>query len=161
MEEYFILFTFTPHTHQYFLVLDGPVLLGHGHPAVEKAIEDQRKRGDCLAGPTERMVELAEVRSFLVHTVSLFFLFLLLIFSCCTMFHLHPARGDALLRFRVGTLRVTLLVSFWFPLCPFAIGAFSPRTGATPLRSPSAWLVSHCMDRTPCSTGTSPPLGEE
>ena len=37
------------------------MLLGHGHPEIERAIRDQRERGDCLAGPTERMVQLAEV----------------------------------------------------------------------------------------------------
>ena len=39
----------------------GPVLLGHRHPAVEAAIAAQRLRGDCLSGPTERMVELGEL----------------------------------------------------------------------------------------------------
>ena len=39
----------------------GPVLLGHCHPAVERAIAVQRESGDCLAGPTELMVELAEL----------------------------------------------------------------------------------------------------
>jgi glutamate-1-semialdehyde 2,1-aminomutase len=38
----------------------GPVLLGHQHPKIEEAIINQRKLGDCLAGPSERMVELAE-----------------------------------------------------------------------------------------------------
>lgn len=38
----------------------GPSLLGHKHPCVEAAIAEQRSRGDCLAGPTARMVELAE-----------------------------------------------------------------------------------------------------
>ena len=45
----------------------GPVVLGHKHPAVEAAVSDQMKRGDCLNGPTERMVELAER---LVHLVA-------------------------------------------------------------------------------------------
>ena len=44
----------------------GPVLLGHQHPIVETAIKLQREKGDCLAGPSERMVELAEL---LVRTV--------------------------------------------------------------------------------------------
>lgn len=38
----------------------GPILLGHKYPAVEEAVERQRQQGDCLNGPTERMVELAE-----------------------------------------------------------------------------------------------------
>ena len=38
----------------------GPVVLGHRHPAVEAAAHRQMQHGDCLNGPTERMVELAE-----------------------------------------------------------------------------------------------------
>lgn len=38
----------------------GPVVLGHRHPAVESAARRQMEQGDCLNGPTERMVELAE-----------------------------------------------------------------------------------------------------
>jgi glutamate-1-semialdehyde 2,1-aminomutase len=38
----------------------GPVVLGHHHPAVDDAVLRQMKLGDCLNGPTERMVELAE-----------------------------------------------------------------------------------------------------
>jgi glutamate-1-semialdehyde 2,1-aminomutase len=38
----------------------GPVVLGHRHPAVDDAVLRQIKQGDCLNGPTERMVELAE-----------------------------------------------------------------------------------------------------
>src|SRR5947208_7965309 len=38
----------------------GPVVLGHKHPAVEAAVHRQMEQGDCLNGPTERMVELAE-----------------------------------------------------------------------------------------------------
>jgi glutamate-1-semialdehyde 2,1-aminomutase len=44
----------------------GPVLLGHRHPVVDNAIKEQLAQGDCLAGPTPRMVELAEL---LVRTV--------------------------------------------------------------------------------------------
>ena len=39
----------------------GPNLLGHGHPAVAAAVARQRRDGDTLAGPTARMVELAEL----------------------------------------------------------------------------------------------------
>lgn len=38
----------------------GPIILGHKDPAVEEAAERQRREGDCLNGPSERMVELAE-----------------------------------------------------------------------------------------------------
>jgi len=38
----------------------GPVVLGHKHPAVTEAVLRQMAAGDCLNGPTERMVELAE-----------------------------------------------------------------------------------------------------
>lgn len=38
----------------------GPNLLGHHHPEVEEAAERQRRQGDCLNGPAEVMVELAE-----------------------------------------------------------------------------------------------------
>jgi glutamate-1-semialdehyde 2,1-aminomutase len=38
----------------------GPVVLGHRHPAVDAAVLRQIGQGDCLNGPTERMVELAE-----------------------------------------------------------------------------------------------------
>jgi len=39
----------------------GPNLLGHHHPEVEDAAERQRRDGDCLNGPGEVMVELAEL----------------------------------------------------------------------------------------------------
>lgn len=39
----------------------GPILLGHKHPAVEAAAAAQHELGDCLPGPSERMVELAEL----------------------------------------------------------------------------------------------------
>jgi glutamate-1-semialdehyde 2,1-aminomutase len=38
----------------------GPILLGHQHPEVQAAAEAQAARGDCLNGPGEVMVELAE-----------------------------------------------------------------------------------------------------
>jgi glutamate-1-semialdehyde 2,1-aminomutase len=38
----------------------GPIILGHKHPAVTEAVQQQMAAGDCLNGPTERMVELAE-----------------------------------------------------------------------------------------------------
>jgi len=38
----------------------GPVVLGHRHPAVDAAVRRQMELGDCLNGPSERMVELAE-----------------------------------------------------------------------------------------------------
>jgi glutamate-1-semialdehyde 2,1-aminomutase len=38
----------------------GPIVLGHAHPGVEAAVARQRALGDCLNGPTPRMVELAE-----------------------------------------------------------------------------------------------------
>lgn len=45
----------------------GPNVLGHHHPEVEEAAERQRRDGDCLNGPTESMVQLAEL---LVDTVA-------------------------------------------------------------------------------------------
>lgn len=39
----------------------GPNLLGHHHPEVEEAVDRQRRDGDCLNGPGEVMVELAEL----------------------------------------------------------------------------------------------------
>jgi len=38
----------------------GPIVLGHHHPAVNEAVQRQMAAGDCLNGPSERMVELAE-----------------------------------------------------------------------------------------------------
>lgn len=38
----------------------GPVIVGHRHPEVEEAAAAQAAKGDCLNGPTEQMVELAE-----------------------------------------------------------------------------------------------------
>lgn len=39
----------------------GPILLGHGHPAVEAAAAEQRAKGSALPGPGSCMVELAEL----------------------------------------------------------------------------------------------------
>lgn len=38
----------------------GPIVLGHGHPAVEAAVDAQRRAGDCFNGPGQAYVELAE-----------------------------------------------------------------------------------------------------
>lgn len=38
----------------------GPIILGHQHPQVTEAALRQAALGDCLNGPSERMVELAE-----------------------------------------------------------------------------------------------------
>ena len=38
----------------------GPNMLGHRHPEVEEAVQRQRSLGDCLNGPADVMVELAE-----------------------------------------------------------------------------------------------------
>ena len=38
----------------------GPIILGHRHPEVEEAAQRQMMQGDCLNGPSEAMVELAE-----------------------------------------------------------------------------------------------------
>jgi glutamate-1-semialdehyde 2,1-aminomutase len=39
----------------------GPNLLGHRHPEVEAAVERQKSFGDCMNGPAEVMVDLAEL----------------------------------------------------------------------------------------------------
>jgi glutamate-1-semialdehyde 2,1-aminomutase len=39
----------------------GPNILGYGDPDVEAAADSQRSMGDCLNGPSERLVELAEL----------------------------------------------------------------------------------------------------
>ncbi len=39
----------------------GPIILGHHHPEVEAAAQRQLGLGDCLNGPSEAMVELAEL----------------------------------------------------------------------------------------------------
>jgi len=38
----------------------GPMILGHAHPEVEAAVRTQLDAGDCLDGPTEHVVTLAE-----------------------------------------------------------------------------------------------------
>ena len=38
----------------------GPIVLGHNHPVVEAAAEEQRRKGNCFNGPTRLWVELAE-----------------------------------------------------------------------------------------------------
>jgi glutamate-1-semialdehyde 2,1-aminomutase len=38
----------------------GPIVLGHKNPAVTEAVQRQMAMGDCLNGPSGRMVELAE-----------------------------------------------------------------------------------------------------
>ncbi len=44
----------------------GPIILGHRHPAVDEAVRRQLDAGDCLDGPTEHVVRLAEM---LVETI--------------------------------------------------------------------------------------------
>jgi glutamate-1-semialdehyde 2,1-aminomutase len=39
----------------------GPVILGHKHPEVERAVAAQRAKGNTMAGPAACMVELAEL----------------------------------------------------------------------------------------------------
>ncbi|MBN8906743.1 MAG: aminotransferase class III-fold pyridoxal phosphate-dependent enzyme, partial [Rhodospirillales bacterium] len=39
----------------------GPIILGHHAPEVEEAVRRQQGRGDCMNGPGEAMVELAEL----------------------------------------------------------------------------------------------------
>ncbi|MFI4981820.1 MAG: aminotransferase class III-fold pyridoxal phosphate-dependent enzyme, partial [Nevskiales bacterium] len=39
----------------------GPVVLGHHHPEVTEAAQRQAALGDCMNGPGETMVELAEL----------------------------------------------------------------------------------------------------
>ncbi|MFO1061282.1 MAG: aminotransferase class III-fold pyridoxal phosphate-dependent enzyme [Dongiaceae bacterium] len=41
----------------------GPVVLGHKDPDVDAAAREQAARGDCMNGPSERLVELAELLS--------------------------------------------------------------------------------------------------
>jgi glutamate-1-semialdehyde 2,1-aminomutase len=43
-----------------FMCAYGPMVLGYGNPEVEAAADAQRRRGDVLTGPSERLVELAE-----------------------------------------------------------------------------------------------------
>ena len=44
-----------------FMCAWGPMVLGYGDPDVERAAEAQGRMGDSLNGPTERLVELAEL----------------------------------------------------------------------------------------------------
>ena len=39
----------------------GPIVLGHHHPTVEAAVQEQAARGDCMNGPAPILVELAEL----------------------------------------------------------------------------------------------------
>ncbi len=39
----------------------GPILLGYRHPGVDRAAAEVQDAGDCMNGPTEKMVELAEL----------------------------------------------------------------------------------------------------
>ena len=39
----------------------GPILVGHAHPSVDRAAAAELERSDCLNGPGEKMVELAEL----------------------------------------------------------------------------------------------------
>ena len=39
----------------------GPILLGHAHPGVDRAAAAELETSDCLNGPGEKMVELAEL----------------------------------------------------------------------------------------------------
>jgi len=44
-----------------FMCAWGPMVLGHGNPAIEEAVRRQVAMGDCMNGPGEVMVELAEL----------------------------------------------------------------------------------------------------
>lgn len=44
-----------------FMCAWGPIILGHRHPVVEEAARARREAGDCLNGPTDQAVELAEL----------------------------------------------------------------------------------------------------
>ena len=39
----------------------GPILLGYRHPGVDRAAAEVQDAGDCMNGPSEKMVELAEL----------------------------------------------------------------------------------------------------
>ena len=39
----------------------GPIVLGYQHPGVDRAIAEAQDVGDCMNGPSEQMVELAEL----------------------------------------------------------------------------------------------------
>lgn len=38
----------------------GPIVVGHGNPVVAEAVARQTAAGDCLNGPSERLVELGK-----------------------------------------------------------------------------------------------------
>ena len=38
----------------------GPVIAGHKHPAIDEAARKQAEQGDCMNGPTAKLVELSE-----------------------------------------------------------------------------------------------------
>ena len=44
-----------------FMCSYGPMVLGYGDPDVERAVDAQRARGDVFNGPSEKLVELAEL----------------------------------------------------------------------------------------------------
>ena len=44
-----------------YLCAYGPILLGYKHPAVEAAAAEVQESGDCFNGPSEQIVELAEL----------------------------------------------------------------------------------------------------
>ncbi len=44
-----------------YLCAYGPILLGYQHPAVDQAAAEVQDTGDCLNGPSAKMVELAEL----------------------------------------------------------------------------------------------------
>jgi len=49
-----------------FMCSYGPIVLGHRHPSVERAVARQAAEGDCFNAPTERIVELAELMTGLI-----------------------------------------------------------------------------------------------
>src|SRR5690606_33850855 len=44
-----------------FMCAFGPIVLGHRHEAVERAVTEQQQLGTCFNGPTEYWVRLAEL----------------------------------------------------------------------------------------------------
>lgn len=44
-----------------FMCAWGPMVLGYQHPEVDEAVRRQLEKGDCVDGPTEHLVELAEL----------------------------------------------------------------------------------------------------
>jgi glutamate-1-semialdehyde 2,1-aminomutase len=49
------------HSYIDFMCSFGPIILGYGHPGVERAAAEQRAQGDTQPGPSPRLVELAEL----------------------------------------------------------------------------------------------------